>query len=185
MEVGVHIADVSHYVKTKTELDKEAFYRATSVYLADRVVPMLPEKLSNDLCSLNPREKKNVFSVFFIFSKNYKISNIRFCKSLIVSDERFSYEEAQHIIESKEKTIPPEKTILGKEKKVNQTLFDSIKQLYSISKSLKKEREEKGSIFFNKEEIRFDVDKKGNPIGYKIKKQKRSKFFNRRIYVVG
>ena len=176
MEVGVHIADVSHYVKTKTELDKEAFYRATSVYLADRVVPMLPEKLSNDLCSLNPREKKNVFSVFFIFSKNYKISNIRFCKSLIVSDERFSYEEAQHIIESKEKTIPAEKTILGKEKKVNQTLFDSIKQLYSISKSLKKEREEKGSIFFNKEEIRFDVDKKGNPIGYKIKKQKEANF---------
>ena len=92
MEVGVHIADVSHYVKTKTELDKEAFYRATSVYLADRVVPMLPEKLSNDLCSLNPREKK-MFFCFFIFSKNYKISNIRFCKSLIVSDERFSYEE--------------------------------------------------------------------------------------------
>ena len=72
MEVGVHIADVSHYVKRKTELDKEAFYRATSVYLADRVVPMLPERLSNDLCSLNPKEKKNVFSVFFVFSKNHK-----------------------------------------------------------------------------------------------------------------
>ena len=176
IEVGVHIADVSHYVKTKTELDKEAFYRATSIYLADRVVPMLPEKLSNDLCSLNPREKKNVFSVFFIFSKNHKISNIRFCKSLIVSDERFSYEEAQHIIENKEKTIPAEKTISGKEKKVNQKLFDSIKDLYLISKSLKQEREEKGSIFFNKEEIRFDVDKKGNPIGYKIKKQKEANF---------
>ena len=176
IEVGVHIADVSHYVKTKTELDKEAFYRATSVYLADRVVPMLPERLSNDLCSLNPKEKKNVFSVFFIFSKNYKISNIRFCKSLIISDERFSYEEAQHIIESKEKTIPAEKTILGKEKKVNKTLFSSIKELYLISKSLKKEREEKGSIFFNKEEIRFDVDKKGNPVGYKIKRQKEANF---------
>ena len=176
IEVGVHIADVSHYVKTKTELDKEAFYRATSIYLADRVVPMLPERLSNDLCSLNPKEKKNVFSVFFIFSKNYKISNIRFCKSLIISDERFSYEEAQHIIESKEKTIPAEKTILGKEKKVNKTLFSSIKELYLISKSLKKEREEKGSIFFNKEEIRFDVDKKGNPVGYKIKRQKEANF---------
>ena len=176
MEVGVHIADVSHYVKTKTELDKEAFYRATSVYLADRVVPMLPEKLSNDLCSLNPREKKNVFSVFFIFSRNHKISNIRFCKSLIISDERFSYEEAQYIIENKEKNIPAEKTILGKEKKVNKKLFDSIKELYSISKSLKREREEKGSIFFNKEEIRFIVNEKGSPTGYKIKKQKEANF---------
>ena len=176
VEVGVHIADVSHYVKEETELDKEAFYRATSVYLADRVVPMLPEKLSNDLCSLNPREKKNVFSVFFIFSRNHKISNIRFCKSLIISDERFSYEEVQHIIENKEKNIPAEKTILGKEKKVNQNLFDSIKQLYLISKSLKKEREEKGSIFFNKEEIRFIVNEKGSPTGYKIKKQKEANF---------
>ena len=176
IEVGVHIADVSHYVKKETELDKEAFYRATSVYLADRVVPMLPEKLSNDLCSLNPKEKKNVFSVFFIFSKNHKISNIKFCKSLIISDERFSYEEAQHIIENKENTIPAEKTILGNEKKVNKNLFDSIKKLYSISKTLKKEREEKGSIFFNKEEIRFKVDEKGSPVGYKIKKQKEANF---------
>ena len=176
IEVGVHIADVSHYVKEETELDKEAFYRATSVYLADRVVPMLPEKLSNDLCSLNPKEKKNVFSVFFIFSKNHKISNIRFCKSLIVSDDRFSYEEAQHIIENKENKIPAEKTISGNEKKVNKNLFDSIKQLYSISKSLKKEREVKGSIFFNKEEIRFKVDEKGSPVGYKIKKQKEANF---------
>ena len=176
MEVGVHIADVSHYVKSKTELDKEAFYRATSVYLADRVVPMLPERLSNDLCSLNPKEKKNVFSVFFVFTKNHKIKNIRFCKSLIVSDERFSYEEAQHIIENKESKIPAEKTIVGKEKKVSKKLFDSIKQLYLISKSLKKEREEKGSIFFNKEEVRFSVDDKGNPIGFKIKKQKEANF---------
>ena len=176
IEVGVHIADVSHYVKKETELDKEAFYRATSVYLADRVVPMLPEKLSNDLCSLNPKEKKNVFSVFFIFNKNHKISNIKFCKSLIISDERFSYEEAQHIIENKENTIPAEKTILGNEKKVNKNLFDSIKKLYSISISLKKEREEKGSIFFNKEEIRFKVDEKGSPVGYKIKKQKEANF---------
>ena len=176
MEVGVHIADVSHYVKSKTELDKEAFYRATSVYLADRVVPMLPERLSNDLCSLNPKEKKNVFSVFFVFTKNHKIKNIRFCKSLIVSDERFSYEEAQHIIENKESKIPAEKTIVGKEKKVSKKLFDSIKQLYLISKSLKKEREDKGSIFFNKEEVRFSVDEKGNPTGFKIKKQKEANF---------
>ena len=176
IEVGVHIADVSHYVKKETELDKEAFYRATSVYLADRVVPMLPEKLSNDLCSLNPKEKKNVFSVFFIFSKNHKISNIKFCKSLIISDERFSYEEAQYIIDNKENTIPAEKTILGNEKKVNKNLFDSIKKLYSISKTLKKERQDKGSIFFNKEEIRFKVDEKGSPVGYKIKKQKEANF---------
>ncbi len=176
IEVGVHIADVSHYVKKETELDKEAFYRATSVYLADRVVPMLPEKLSNDLCSLNPKEKKNVFSVFFIFNNNHKISNIKFCKSLIISDERFSYEEAQHIIENKENIIPAEKTILGNEKKVNKNLFDSIKKLYSISVSLKKEREEKGSIFFNKEEIRFKLDEKGSPVGYKIKKQKEANF---------
>ena len=176
VEVGVHIADVSHYVQTETELDKEAFNRATSVYLADRVVPMLPEKLSNDLCSLNPNEKKNVFSVFFLFTNNNRIKNIRFCKSLIVSDERLSYEEAQHIIEKKETTIPSEKTILKKEKKIDKDVAGSIKHLYAISKILKNEREQKGSIFFNKEEIRFNVNNKGEPTGYKIKKQKEANF---------
>ena len=171
-EVGVHIADVTHYLKENTLLDKEASSRATSVYLSDRVVPMLPEILSNDLCSLNPNEDKNVFSVVVEFNSKFDIVKTNFSKSLINSDERMSYEEAQFILENKKQELPPSVTITGKNKKVKKEIKEALLTLNSIAIGLKEKRRKKGSVFFNKEEIRFVVDKKGEPVDYKIKTQK-------------
>ena len=171
-EVGVHIADVTHYLKENTLLDKEASSRATSVYLSDRVVPMLPEILSNDLCSLNPNEDKNVFSVIVEFDSKFDIVKTNFSKSLINSDERMSYEEAQFILKNKKQELPPSVTISGKNKKVKKEIKDALLTLNSIAVELKEKRRKKGSVFFNKEEIRFVVDKKGEPVDYKIKTQK-------------
>ncbi len=176
IEVGIHIADVSHFVEKDSIIDKEAIKRATSVYLSDRVVPMLPEKLSNDVCSLNPKEDKLVFSVYVSFDNNFNIKRSRISKSLINSNERFSYEEAQHIIEKKNGTIPKEATILNKEKMVSKELVESIITLNSIAENLKNKRKNKGSIFFNKEEVRFKVDEKGEPFDFIIKKQKKANF---------
>ena len=171
-EVGVHIADVTHYLKENTLLDKEASSRATSVYLSDRVVPMLPEILSNDLCSLNPNEDKNVFSVVVEFNSKFDIVKTNFSKSLINSDERMSYEEAQFILENKKQELPSSVTITGKNKKVKKEIKEALLTLNSIAVRLKEKRRKKGSVFFNKEEIRFVVDKKGEPVDYKIKTQK-------------
>lgn len=175
-EIGIHIADVSHYVIKDSVIDKEAVRRATSVYLSDRVVPMLPEVLSNDKCSLNPHEEKNVFSVYITFDSNFKIINKSISKSKIISDERFSYEEAQFIIEKEKNNIPKELTILNKEKKVKKEISDAIVVLNKIAESLKIKRSNNGSIFFNKEEVRFKVNNKGEPTGYYVKKQKKANF---------
>jgi ribonuclease R len=176
IEVGIHIADVSHFVEKNSVIDKEAIKRATSVYLSDRVVPMLPEKLSNDVCSLNPNEDKLVFSVYVSFDNNFNIKRSRISKSLINSNERFSYAEAQHIIENKNGIIPKESTILKKEKKVSKELVDSIITLNSIAENLKNKRKNNGSIFFSKEEVRFKVNEKGEPVDFMIKKQKKANF---------
>ena len=176
IEVGIHIADVSHFVEKDSVIDKEAIKRATSVYLSDRVVPMLPEKLSNDVCSLNPKEDKLVFSVYFSFDNNFNIKRSRISKSIINSNERFSYEEAQHIIEKKNGTIPKESTILKKEKKVSKELVESIITLNSIAENLKNKRKNNGSLFFNKEEVRFILNEKGEPVDFIIKKQKKANF---------
>ncbi len=168
-EIGIHIADVSHYVIKDSVIDREAVRRATSVYLSDRVVPMLPEVLSNDKCSLNPHEEKNVFSVYITFDSNFKIINKNISKSKIISDERFSYEEAQFIIEKEKNNIPKELTILNKEKKVKKEIADAIVVLNKIAESLKIKRSNNGSIFFNKEEVRFKVNNKGEPTGYYVK----------------
>jgi len=176
IEVGIHIADVSHFVEKDSVIDKEAIKRATSVYLSDRVVPMLPEKLSNDVCSLNPNEDKLVFSVYVSFDNNFNIKKSRISKSLINSNERFSYAEAQHIIENKKGIIPKESTILNKDKKVCKELVDSIITLNSIAENLKNKRKNNGSIFFNKEEVRFKVNEKGEPVDFMIKKQKKANF---------
>ena len=176
IEVGIHIADVSHFVEKDSVIDKEAIKRATSVYLSDRVVPMLPEKLSNDVCSLNPNEDKLVFSVYVSFDNNFNIKKSRISKSLINSNERFSYAEAQHIIENKNGIIPKESTILKKEKKVSKELVDSIITLNSIAENLKNKRKNNGSIFFSKEEVRFKVNEKGEPVDFLIKKQKKANF---------
>ena len=122
-EVGIHIADVSHYVRTKTILDNEAYDRATSVYLVDRVVPMLPEKLSNGVCSLRPNEDKLTFSAVFKMNEEGDVLDEWFGRTVIYSDRRFSYEEAQEIIETGEGDMKEE-----------------VLKLYEISKKLKEKR---------------------------------------------
>ena len=175
-EVGIHIADVSHYVVKDSIIDKEAIKRATSVYLSDRVVPMLPEVLSNDKCSLNPHEEKNVFSVFITFDGDFNIIKKNINKTIIVSDERFSYEEAQFIIDNEKEIIPKEITILKQEKTVKKEVVKAIITLNKIAENLKRKRASKGSIFFSKEEVRFKVDNNGNPTGFYVKKQKKANF---------
>jgi len=132
--------------------------------------------LSNDKCSLNPHEEKNVFSVYITFDSNFKIINKSISKSKIISDERFSYEEAQFIIDKEKNNIPKELTILNKEKKVKKEIADAIVVLNKIAETLKIKRSKNGSIFFNKEEVRFKVNNKGEPTGYYVKKQKKANF---------
>ena len=137
---------------------------------------MLPEILSNDKCSLNPHEEKNVFSVFITFDSTFKIVKKSINKSIIVSDERFSYQEAQFIIDNEIEKIPKEKTILKEEKVVKKDIVKAIKTLNRIAENLKRKRANKGSIFFNKEEVRFKVNNSGKPTGFYIKKQKKANF---------
>ena len=154
-EIGVHIADVAHYVKENTPLDKEAYARATSVYLVDRVVPMLPENLSNGLCSLRPHEEKLCFSAVFEMDDNAQVKNRWFGRTVINSDRRFTYEEAQIVIET------------GKG-----DFTDEILLLNTLAKKLRAERFKKGSIAFDKLEVKFHLDENGNPTGVFFKKMK-------------
>ena len=146
-EVGVHIADVSHYVVEGGIIDKEAVKRATSVYLVDRVIPMLPEALSNDLCSLKPNTDRLAFSVFFEMDGAANLISYKIAKTIIHSDYRFTYKTAQEIIDNK------------KGKFVNELIL-----LNNISRILRKKRREKGSINFESSEVKFVLDKKNNPI---------------------
>jgi ribonuclease R len=148
VEVGVHIADVSHYVRPGTELEKEAFRRATSVYLVDRTVPMLPEKLSNNLCSLRPNEDRLAFSAIFELDSKGKILKEWFGRTVIHSERRYSYEEAQQVLDSKEGDYPQE-----------------LLTLNNIAQSLRKERFKKGAINFETTEVRFRLDENGKPLG--------------------
>jgi len=162
-EVGIHIADVSHYVRPGSIIDDEAQNRATSVYLVDRVVPMLPETLSNNLCSLRPNEEKLTFSAVFVMKKNGEVLEEWFGKTVTESDCRLSYEEAQHIIENETTSIPKEETILKKEKKVTQKIVEAITTLNSIAKTIRKKRINSGALIFDKSEIRFQLDAKNQP----------------------
>ena len=162
-EVGIHIADVSHYVRPGSIIDEEAQNRATSVYLVDRVVPMLPETLSNNLCSLRPNEEKLTFSAVFVMKKNGEVLEEWFGKTVTESDCRLSYEEAQHIIENETTSIPKEETILKKEKKVTQKIVEAITTLNSIAKTIRKKRINSGALIFDKSEIRFQLDAKNQP----------------------
>ena len=162
-EVGIHIADVSHYVRPGSIIDEEAQNRATSVYLVDRVVPMLPETLSNNLCSLRPNEEKLTFSAVFVMKKNGEVLEEWFGKTVTESDCRLSYEEAQHIIENETTSIPKEETILKKEKKVTQKIVDAITTLNGIAKTIRKKRINSGALIFDKSEIRFQLDAKNQP----------------------
>jgi len=162
-EIGIHIADVSFYVKPSTILDKEAYNRATSIYLVDRVIPMLPEKLSNKVCSLRPDEDKLTFSAVFNFNKNGEIKNSWFGRTIIRSKKRFTYEEAQEIIETKKNIISKKNSLTGKEYKVDQSIVDAIIILDDIAKKTRYKREKNGSINFNRTEVGFILDKEKNP----------------------
>ena len=165
--VGVHIADVSHYLRPETELDREAYGRGTSVYLVDRCVPMLPENLSNGLCSLRPNEDKLCFSVVFKIDHNGHVLEEWFGRTVINSDHRFTYEQAQHIIENdKSKTID---TVLSgfnlvEDKVLVNSLCNSILTLDKIAKKMRKVRLQKGSISFDKHEVRFKLDENNKPV---------------------
>ena len=174
IEVGIHIADVSHYLKENSELDKEAYKRATSVYLVDRVIPMLPEILSNYLCSLRPNEEKYTFSAVFKIDKKGKVYSEWFGKTIIKSNKRFSYEEVQHIIENKNTTIGEEVSLNKKEYSIKKNTLKAILDLDKIAKSLRKERIIKGALSFDKVEVAFNLNSKKEPTGIKLKESKES-----------
>jgi ribonuclease R len=157
LEIGVHIADVSYYVEPETALDKEAYDRATSVYLPDRVNPMLPERISNELCSLRPHEDKLTFSAIFQMTPKGEIKKTRLGRTVIHSDHRFTYEEVQEIIEQKTGLYQP-----------------GIETLNELAQGFRKQRFKRGAINFSSTEVRFKLDDKGKPIGITVKESKES-----------
>ncbi len=156
-EIGVHIADVSYYVETDGDLDKEAYFRATSVYLPDRVAPMLPERISNELCSLRPKEDKLTFSAVFEITPKGTVKKHWIGRTAIHSNHRFTYEEVQEIIETGEGIYR-----------------DEILLLNAMAQKFRKARFKKGAINFNSQEVRFKLDEKGKPVGIVVKESKES-----------
>ncbi|TAD94298.1 MAG: RNB domain-containing ribonuclease, partial [Bacteroidetes bacterium] len=154
-EVGVHIADVSHFVEEDTLLDDEAYQRATSVYLPDRVNPMLPERISNELCSLRPHEDKYTFSAVFEINEQAEVKKFWLGRTVIHSNRRFTYEEAQDLIEG-----------------AAGDYADEIKILHQLAQQLRKQRFANGAINFSSQEVRFKLDDTGKPIGVVIKENK-------------
>jgi ribonuclease R len=154
-EVGVHIADVTHYVQPKSLLDEEALHRATSVYLVDRVIPMLPERLSNFICSLRPGEEKLCYSAVFEMNDRAEVLKEWFGRTIILSDHRFAYEDAQQIIEGGDGPMKEE-----------------ILNLHKLALQLREERMKKGSYAFEKVEVKFNLDEKGKPLGVFFKEMK-------------
>ncbi len=171
-EIGIHIADVSHYLKEGTVLDDEAYERATSVYLVDRVVPMLPEILSNNACSLRPHEEKFTFSAVFKLNDKAEIKNEWFGRTVTYSDARFAYEEAQAIIESKTNDIPAEVSLTGEAYKADQAIADAVLKLDELAKIMRNKRMSSGAISFDKVEVKFDLDEDKNPVGVFFKTTK-------------
>ena len=146
-EVGVHIADVSHYVTEGSIIDKEAFKRATSIYLVDRTIPMLPERLCNFLCSLRPNEEKLTYSVIFTINEKAEVKKSHITRSIIKSDRRFSYEEVQEIIEKGEGEY-----------------YDEINILNTLAQKMRGKRFQSGAIDFQQAEVRFRLDDSGKPL---------------------
>ena len=171
-EIGIHIADVSFYLKEGTILDDEAYQRATSVYLVDRVVPMLPEVLSNFACSLRPNEEKYTFSAIFEISNEAQVVNQWFGRTVIHSNQRFSYEEAQQIIETKKNTIPESISITGSTYEVSDEILAATLKLDELAKILRKKRIINGAISFDKVEVKFNLNTNFEPVGvfFKISK---------------
>ena len=164
-EVGVHIADVSHYVKEGSTIDKEAVKRATSVYLVDRTIPMLPERLCNFICSLRPDEEKLTYSVIFSLDEEANVKNYHIAHTVIKSNRRYAYEEVQEI-------LVPSKT--GKSGKTSQSSPDpyaeELRMLDKLAKKLRERRFKGGAVKFDREELHFDIDEKGKPIRAYFKK---------------
>lgn len=184
-EIGIHIADVSHYVKPDTVLDEEAYERATSIYLVDRVVPMLPERLSNGACSLRPHEEKYTFSAVFTMTNNCEIKNQWFGRTVTYSDARFAYEEAQAIIENNPNValsevatsqlsteIPQEVSLTGKPYNTKPEIAEAVLVLDRLAKKMRSRRMREGAISFDKVEVKFDLDKDANPVGVFFKTSK-------------
>ncbi len=174
-EIGIHIADVSHYLTPGNELDDEAYERATSVYLVDRVVPMLPEILSNNACSLRPNEEKYTFSAVFEINQKAEVIKQWFGRTVTYSDARFAYEEAQHIIENpsdETHTIPSNISITDKEYSVIPEIANAILEMDRLAKILRTKRMRAGAISFDKVEVKFILDEKSNPEGVYFKESK-------------
>lgn len=171
-EIGIHIADVSHYVQPKTILDAEAYERATSVYLVDRVVPMLPEMLSNGVCSLRPNEEKLTFSAVFEINKKAQIIKQWFGRTVTYSDKRFAYEEAQAIIENKNNIVPANVSLIGQDYNVDDAIVEAILKLDELAKILRKKRMKQGAISFDRVEVKFNLDEAANPVGVYFKEAK-------------
>jgi len=154
-EVGVHIADVTHYVRPDSTIDREAIERGTSVYLVDRTIPMLPERLSNELCSLRPNEASLCFSAVFTLNEGLEILDEWFGRTVIYSNRRFTYEEAQQVIETGRGDYAEE-----------------ILTLHHLAQGLREARFKQGAIAFEREEMRFKLDEAGKPLGVYFKVQK-------------
>lgn len=168
-EIGVHIADVSYYLKPGTVLDEEAYNRATSVYLVDRVVPMLPEVLSNFACSLRPNEEKYTFSAIFQLNNKAEVIDQWFGRTVIYSDQRFAYEEAQHIIETQGKVIPQEISITGQEYTVSEDIQNATLKMNELAKIIRRKRMANGAISFDKVEVKFHLNEEAEPTGVYFK----------------
>ncbi|MEC8831861.1 MAG: ribonuclease R, partial [Bacteroidota bacterium] len=171
-EIGIHIADVSHYVQPDTVLEEEAYDRATSVYLVDRVVPMLPEVLSNIACSLRPNEEKYTFSAIFEMDDKARLVNQWFGRTVINSDERFAYEEAQHIIETEQDKIPKEVSIRGNAYTVSNNVVEAVLTFDRLAKIMRKARMDAGAISFDKIEVKFHLSEDNEPVGVYFKEAK-------------
>lgn len=154
-EIGVHIADVTHYVTPGTIIDREAENRATSIYLVDRTIPMLPEHLCNFICSLRPDEEKLAFSCVFEMNDRAQVLDYKIARTVICSNRRFTYEEAQEVIETRKGEY-----------------VDEILTLDRLAKILRAERYENGSVDFDRVEVRFDIDETGHPTGVYFKESK-------------
>lgn len=171
-EVGIHIADVSHYIDLDSVLEEEAYNRATSVYLVDRVVPMLPEILSNNACSLRPNEEKLTFSAVFKMNKDAQVIDKWFGRTVTYSDRRFAYEEAQAMIENQNNIVPADVSLTGESYEVENHIADAIITLDEMAKVMRGRRLSAGAISFDKVEVKFELNDKSEPIGVYFKTTK-------------
>ncbi|MGA0431767.1 MAG: ribonuclease R [Flavobacteriaceae bacterium] len=162
-EIGIHIADVSFYVQEGTAIDHEAYGRGTSVYLVDRVVPMLPEVLSNDVCSLRPNEEKYTFSAVFEIDQKGHVYKEWFGRTIILSDQRFTYEEVQYVLDSQQAVIPAEVALSKQQINLTDATYNALQSLNEIAHILRNKRMQKGALSFDRVEINFHLDENNNP----------------------